>query len=204
MFSEYQHYLSQTETAGLTHSELYLLYSYWGRLGMASKRELGRTLHNPERLADAGESLPIRHALAGVAPSVIAASLMDLVEEEHQNLVVINQLVDIGNLRLTELEEGVDVPRDDDQTEQREDQMAPQEDPQKESELILKVLALAQAQLQARQEFVQLISKARSAIIVAIQYGQLLGRFLLKRHCKKQQACIERSTQSSSSIAVKL
>ena len=204
MFSEYQHYLRQSETAGLAHNELYLLYLYWGRFGTGSKRELCRALHNPERLADAGESLATRHALAGIAPSVIAESLMELIEEEHQKLVVVNQLIDMLNLRLAELEEGFDVPIDGQPSEQKEDQIAPQEDPQEESELILKVLALAQAQLQARQEVVQLFSKTRSAIIVAIQYGQLLGRFLLKRHCKKQKARMERSNQQSSSISVKL
>jgi hypothetical protein len=202
-FSEYQHYLRDITTSGLNHTEVRLLYSYWSRFGKVDS--LRRALYIPERLHDAESITSIRGELAGLSIHVISESLIRMIEEQHKEHLLILRFVDKLNSMLAALDEEDDEEGEDDKDGKgskgdrggkggkvprsvNDPDWVPRVEDRNQ---IMAVLAIANQLVNATEKWEREIGEARFKLTRAIEYGHLIGRFLLKRLRTRARRTIE-------------
>lgn len=64
-------------------------------------------------------------------------------------------------------------------------------------------LTARQEQLRKNEQFVATLAAARSLLVQAVEYGHILARFLIKRHCTVQKRRAREATPETA-VSVKI
>lgn len=201
-FMEAIAYRKNATTAGLTNSEVRLLYSEWGRLARMKSDALRCALGTPNRLSEALNSSAVRSGLFGASLRVVNQAVLDLIVDINKERVSMLRLQDSLNISLTMVTDEEEALNDLLDTPSI-DLQVPCLDSLSKDQLI-SILALCSHCLHVLQCLLDELAAVRSGLVSAIEYGQIVGRFLAKRLRRSAQKRIAASKAFNDNISVAL
>lgn len=204
-FMEAIAYRKNSATSGLSNREVRLLHSEWSRLARMRSDAARCALGAPSRLSEALNSSAVRNGLSGATLRAVSQAVLDFIVDINCERVRLLRLQDALNTALSALEDGGGATDGlGDGTGDGADDLQMPGLETVERERILAVLALSSHRLRTLQQMLDTLALVRAGLVSALEYGQIVGRFLAKRLRRTARRRIAASRGSSENLSVTL